>query len=173
MSIRVSELCLRSAYIHRGNALAALGREEEARASYEKVLPIFEKEPRVGRVDWERNSTYVNIGNTYSRQGNFDKADEYYNIAKKLGQDHLDHVDGNKMDGMGIMIVAMRARAFAMKKAGKEEEGKKQLREVLELQMKLNVELEKQQAELAAFAEQQAAAQAALGGGEPGLLPEP
>lgn len=101
-------------------------------------------EPRCGRLDWERSSIYVNIGNTYCRQGNFESAYEQYDIAEKLGKDHVDIEDGNKTDGMGIMIVAMRARAFALKKAGKEDEAKQRLREVLDLQIKLNAEEEKQ-----------------------------
>jgi tetratricopeptide (TPR) repeat protein len=92
-------------------------------------------------------SIIVNIGNTYNSEGDYAKAVEQYDKAEKLGKDHLDAEDGNKTDGMGIMLAAMRARAFAMKKAGKEEEAKTKLREVLELQMKLNVELEKKKKE--------------------------
>lgn len=145
--IRVSTLCLRSAYLHRGNALAALGRDEEARQTYELVVPMLDKEPRCGRLDWERSSILVNIGNTYSRQNNFEKACEYYDASEKLGREHVEAQNGNKTEGMGIMIVGMRARAFALKKAGSEEEGKAQLREVLKLQMELNAEVEKQKAE--------------------------
>lgn len=133
---------------------------------------MLENEPRCGRLDWERMSIHVNIGNTWSAQGNFEKANECYNIAEQLGRDHVEAVDGNKTDGMGIMVVAMRARAFALKKAGKEDEAKQKLREVLELQIKLNQELEKQKAEEKAKAEQ-AAAQVALNGGEnPALVEE-
>lgn len=145
--LRVSQLCLRSAYLHRGNALRALGRDAEARESYSKVLPMLEKEPRCGRLDWERMSIIVNIGNTFNSEGDFAKAIEQYDKAEKLGKDHLDAQDGNKTDGMGIMLAAMRARAFSLKKAGKEDEAKAKLREVLELQMKLNVELEKKKKE--------------------------
>lgn len=145
--LRVSQLCLRSAYLHRGNALRALGRDAEARESYSKVLPMLEKEPRCGRLDWERMSIIVNIGNTYNSEGDYAKAIEQYDKAEKLGRDHLEAKDGNKTDGMGIMLAAMRARAFAMKKAGKEDEAKAKMREVLELQMKLNVELEKKKKE--------------------------
>lgn len=147
LPIRVSHLCLRSAYLHRGNALAALGREDEARETYTKVFPMLEKEPRCGRLDWERTSLHVNIGNTYSRQGDFEKADEYYNIAERLGRDHVENEEGNKIDGMGMVVVAMRARAFALKKAGREQEGKNVLREVIEMQMKLNAENEKKKKE--------------------------
>jgi tetratricopeptide (TPR) repeat protein len=150
LPIRVSHLCLRSAYLHRGNALAALGREDEARESYTKVFPMLEKEPRCGRLDWERCSLYVNIGNTFSRQGNFQKADEQFSIAEKLGREHIENAEGNKIDGMGMVVVAMRARAFALKKAGKEEEGKKVLKDVIEMQIKLNAETEKKKAEDAA-----------------------
>lgn len=156
--IRVSQLCLRSAYLHRGNALAALGREEDARASYEEVFPMLKDEPRCGRLDWERSSLFVNIGNTFSRQGDYDKANENYAVAEKLGRDHIAAEAGNQIDGMGMVIVAMRARAFALKKAGKEDEGKDILREVIEMQLKLNV-LEKakklEEAEKAAEAGQE------------------
>ena len=87
---------------------------------------------------------YVNIGNTYSRQGNFDKANELYDVAIKLGKDHVDNEGSNLVEGMGIMIVGMRARAFALKKVGREEEGKKEMKEVIGLQLKLNGEREKQ-----------------------------
>ena len=46
-----------------------------------------------------------------------------------------------------MVIVAMRARAFALKKDGKEDDGKKVLREVIEMQLKLNEENEKKKAE--------------------------
>ena len=150
LPVRVSHLCLRSAYLHRGNALAALGREDEARDTYTMVFPMLEKEPRCGRLDWERCSLYVNIGNTFSRQGNFEKADEQFSIAERLGREHIDNAEGNKIDGMGMVVVAVRARAFALKKAGKEEEGKKVLRDVIEMQIKLNAENEKKKAEDAA-----------------------
>jgi len=147
LPIRVSQLCLRSAYLHRGNALAALGREDDAKESYEKVFPMLENEPRCGRLDWERSSLYINIGNTFSRQGNYEKANEQYNVAEKLGKDHVEIEEGNKTEGMGMLVVAMRARAFALKKAGREEEGKTILKDVIEMQLKLNAELEKKKAE--------------------------
>ena len=169
--IRVAELCFRSAYLHRGNALSALGREEEARETYLKVMPYLEKEPRCGRLDFERCSILVNVGNTYSRQGDFEKADEYYKQAEKLGRDHLDVEEGNKIEGTGIIITAMRARAFALKKSGKEEEGKKVLKEVIAKQIELNAlnekkkaeekeleEAQRKEAEKAALAQQTAAA---------------
>ena len=46
-----------------------------------------------------------------------------------------------------MVIVAKRARAFALKKAGKEAEGKEVLKEVIEMQLKLNEENEKKKAE--------------------------
>jgi tetratricopeptide (TPR) repeat protein len=147
MPIRVSQLCLRSAYLHRGNALAALGREDEARETYQKVLPMLEPEPRCGRLDWERCSILVNIGNTYSRQGDYGKANEQYALAEKMGREHIEADEGNKVDGMGIAIVAMRARAFALKKAGREDEGKAVLKEVIQMQIELNAEEEKIKAE--------------------------
>jgi tetratricopeptide (TPR) repeat protein len=147
LPVRVSHLCLRSAYLHRGNALAALGREDDATASYEMVFPMLDEEPRCGRLDWERSSLFVNIGNTSSRQGDFALADKNYTIAEKLGRDHMEAEEGNRIDGMGMVIVAMRARAFALKKAGKEDEGKKVMKEVIEMQLRLNAENEKKKAE--------------------------
>lgn len=161
LPIRVSHLCLRSAYLHRGNALAALGREDDARNSYEKVFPMLEKEPRCGRLDWERSSLFVNIGNTFSRQGDYEKANEQYNVAEKLGSDHVDAEEGNKTEGMGMVIVAMRARAFALKKANREEEGKEVLRKVIEMQIKLNAEIDKKKAEEAKRKAEEEAAETA------------
>lgn len=147
LPIRVSHLCLRSAYLHRGNALAALGREDEARKSYEMVFPMLAEEPRCGRLDWERCSLQVNIGNTYSRQGDFDHADEHYKLGEKLGREHLEAKEGNPIDGMGMCIVAMRARAFALKKAGREDEGKEVLKDVIKMQIELNAEKDKRKKE--------------------------
>jgi len=155
--IRVSELCLRSAYLHKGNALAALGREEEARDTYLKVMPMLEPEPRCGRLDWERVSILVNIGNTYSRQGDYDKANEQYSAAEALGREHIGAHEGNQIDGMGIVVVSMRARAFALKKAGREDEGKDVLKDVIKTQIELNAENEKKKVE------QQEAAKKAAG----------
>jgi tetratricopeptide (TPR) repeat protein len=166
--IRVSHLCLRSAYLHRGNALSALGRDDDARGSYKKVLPMLAKEPRCGRLDWERSSIYVNVGNTFSRQGNFDKANAEFDTAEKLGKDHLDAESGNKVEGMGIMIVAMRARAFALKKAGKDDEAKKRMKEVIELQLKLNLATDEQKAKQKV--QEAAAMAAAADGAEPALV---
>ena len=81
LPMRVSQLCMRSALLQRGNALAAMGREEEARETYEKIFPLLVGEPRCARVDWERHSVHVNIGNTYARTSEYDKADEHYKIA--------------------------------------------------------------------------------------------
>mmetsp|Transcript_10565 Transcript_10565/g.30192 ORF Transcript_10565/g.30192 Transcript_10565/m.30192 type:complete len:431 (+) Transcript_10565:210-1502(+) len=171
---RVSDLCLRSAYLHKGNALAALGKEVEAKASYDMVFPMLEKEPRCGRLDWERSSLYINIGNTYSRQGDFEKANENYTIAENLGREHIAAEEGNRIDGMGMTIVAMRARAFALKKAGREEEGKDILKEVITMQVDLNAETEKKRKEDEALAlemaklqeEEEAKAAAELAGAE-------
>lgn len=118
--------------------MSALGRDEEARASYETVYPLLEKEPRCARVDWERHSLYVNVGNTYSREGDFEKADERYIIAERLGQDHIAEPGGSERDGMGMVIVAKRAKAFALKKAGKEAEAKDLLKEVITMQIEKN-----------------------------------
>jgi len=142
LPLRVSNLCKRSALLQHGNALAAEGKQEEARASYEKVLPLIAGEPRCARVDWERHSVYINIGNTFSRTGDFDLADEQFKIAESLGTDHLNAEEGSKFDGSGMVIGAKRARAFAMKKAGREQEAKDLLKEVIEAQIKLNMEEE-------------------------------
>lgn len=117
-----------------------MGKEEEARESYEKVFPLLEGEPRCARVDWERHSLYVNIGNTYSRSGDFDAAQPQYDQAEKLGQDHLNQEGGSEKDGKGMVSCVKRARAFALKRAGKDDEAKKILKEVVEQQIKDNVE---------------------------------
>lgn len=159
--VRVAGLCLRSAYLHKGNALAALGREDEARETYMKVMPMLEPEPRCGRLDWERVSVLVNIGNTYSRQGNYEKANEQYTAAENLGREHLSAHEGNQVDGMGIVVVSMRARAFALKKAGREDEGKAVLKDVIAMQIQLNAENEKKKEEEKKIKEEAAAAVAA------------
>ena len=138
LPLRVSYLCLRSALLQRGNALSALGRDDEARATYESNFPMLEGEPRCARVDWERHSLFVNIGNTYCRQGDFEKAHEQYKLAEKLGQDHLDEPCGSERDGLGMVIVAKRATAFALKKEGKEDEAKGLMKEVITMQIKKN-----------------------------------
>jgi len=145
--IRVSELCLRSAYLHKGNALAALGREDDARETDMKVMPMLEPEPRCGRLDWERVSILVNIGNTFSRQGNYEKASERFTTAEALGREHISAHEGNQIDGMGIVVVSMRARAFALKKAGREDEGKSVLKDVIKTQIELNAENDKKKVE--------------------------
>jgi len=142
LPVRVSNLCKRSALLQRGNALAAMGKQEEARASYEEVFPLIKMEPRCARVDWERHSLFINIGNTYSRLGDFDLADVHYKRAEQLGLDHLGTEGGSKFDGTGMVNGAKRARAFALKKAGREEEAKVILKEVIESQIKLNMEEE-------------------------------
>jgi tetratricopeptide (TPR) repeat protein len=139
LPLRVSHLCLRSALLQRGNALSALGRDDEARATYESNFPMLEGEPRCARVDWERHSLYVNIGNTYCRQGDFEKAHEQYKLAEKLGQEHLDEPNGSQRDGLGMVIVAKRAAAFALKKEGKEDEAKGLMKEVITMQIKKNL----------------------------------
>lgn len=156
LPIRVSHLCLRSAYLQRGNALAAMGKEAEARESYEKVFPLLKDEPRCARVDWERHSLYVNIGNTYSRSGDLDAAMAEYEKAEKLGSDHLSEEGGSEKDGKGMVACCKRARAFALKRAGKEDEAKKILKEVVEQQIKDNLEA----AEAAKKAKEEAAKKA-------------
>jgi tetratricopeptide (TPR) repeat protein len=158
--IRVSHLCLRSALLQRGNALAASGREEEAIESYSQVFPLLENEPRCARVDWERHSLYVNIGNSHSRLQNFEAADEQYKISEKLGQDHID-LAGNVKDGKGMVACSKRARAFALRRAGRVDEAKALLREVLDQQIKDNLEAEQKKAEEEAAEKEKAAAEAA------------
>jgi tetratricopeptide (TPR) repeat protein len=138
MPLRASVLCKRAAYLHAGNALQAQSKFEEAREYYQNVLPLLEPEPRCCRIDWERSSALINIGDTYSRENNFDKACEFYDKAEQLGKDHLDVVDGNHTDGKGIMMVARKARAFALKRAGKDDEAKALLREVLSMTIEFN-----------------------------------
>lgn len=147
LPIRVSHLCMRSALLQRGNALAALGKEEEARESYEKVFPLLEKEPRCARVDWERHSLYVNIGNTFSRSGDYTLADEQYKIAEQLGSDHLSAEGGSENDGKGMVACAKRARAFALKKTGRIDEAKAILKEVIDQQIKDNILAEQKKKE--------------------------
>ena len=130
-----------------------MGREDDARESYSKVFPLIEKEPRCARVDWERHSLYVNIGNTFSRAGDYEKANEQYMIAEQLGKDHMDQEDGSKKDGKGMIACVKRARSFALRRAGKLDEAKKLLKEVLDQQIKDNIEEEKKKAEEAAKAD--------------------
>jgi tetratricopeptide (TPR) repeat protein len=91
-----------------------------------------------GSLGGGRVSIFVNVGNTYSRQGNYAKANEQYTIAENLGREHLGAEKGNQIDGMGIVICALRSRAFALKRAGKEDEGKEILKEVIKMQIELN-----------------------------------
>ena len=127
--------------------MAALGRQEDARKSYEEVFPLVKDEPRCARVDWERFSLYINIGNTFSRSGDFELADEQFKLAEKLGMDHLEEEEGSRNDGSGMVDGAKRARAFALKKVGREDEGKAILKEVIASQIKLKLEKEKMKQE--------------------------
>jgi len=147
LPIRVSYLCQRSALLQRGNALAAMGLEDEARQSYEKVFPLLEGEPRCARVDWERHSLFVNIGNTHSRSGDYTSANEQFKIAENLGNDHFGKEQGSEKDGKGMIACVKRARAFALRRDGNMDEAKSLLKEVLEQQMKDNLEAEKKKAE--------------------------
>eukprot|EP00568_Trieres_chinensis_P000849 CAMPEP_0183300210 /NCGR_PEP_ID=MMETSP0160_2-20130417/6710_1 /TAXON_ID=2839 ORGANISM="Odontella Sinensis, Strain Grunow 1884" /NCGR_SAMPLE_ID=MMETSP0160_2 /ASSEMBLY_ACC=CAM_ASM_000250 /LENGTH=418 /DNA_ID=CAMNT_0025462591 /DNA_START=260 /DNA_END=1516 /DNA_ORIENTATION=+ len=156
LPIRVSHLCLRSALLQRGNALAAMSKESDARDSYTKVFPLLEKEPRCARVDWERHSLYVNIGNTYSRSGEYDLADEQYKIAERLGMDHMELEGGSEKDGKGMIACVKRARAFALKRAGKDDEARKILKEVLDQEIADRLEAEKKKAEEEAKAKDEA-----------------
>jgi tetratricopeptide (TPR) repeat protein len=133
MPARASILCKRAAYLHAGNALHAQGKYVEAREYYEKVIPLLESEPRSCRIDWERSSALINIGDTYSRENNFEKASEYYDKGEQFGKDHLDVEDGNHTEAKGIIMVAKKARAAALKRAGKDDEAKAVWRDVLTL----------------------------------------
>lgn len=131
LPLRVSQLCMRSALLQRGNALAAIGDETEARITYERVFPILEGEPRCARVDWERHSVHVNIGNTQARTGDFDKADGHYKIAEDLGSDHISEKGGSEDDGRAMILCARRARSLALKKVGRMDEAKALMGEVI------------------------------------------
>ncbi|GKY95597.1 hypothetical protein MPSEU_000521000 [Mayamaea pseudoterrestris] len=130
---RASMLCKRAAYLHAGNALHAQGKYAEAREYYEKTLPLLEPEPRSCRIDWERSAALINIGDTHSREDNYELASKYYDKAEQFGKDHLVVEDGNHTEGKGIVVVTKKARAAALKRAGKEEEAKSMWREVLTL----------------------------------------
>lgn len=123
---------MRSALLQRGNALAAMGREEEARETYKNIFPLLVSEPRCARVDWERHSVHVNIGNTYARTSEYDKADEHYKIAEQLGSDHINEEGGSDDDGRSMILCAKRSRAFALKKVGKNEEARTLMTEVIQ-----------------------------------------
>lgn len=155
LPLRVSQLCLRSAYLQRGNALAALGRDEDARECYQQIYPLLVDEPRCARVDWERHSLYINIGNSYSRSGDYDKANENFTVAENMGNEHLVEEGGSITDGKGMVACAKRARSFALKKAGRIDEAKALLKEVVEQQIKDNLEAEEKKKE-----EEEAAAKA-------------
>lgn len=141
--IRISHLCLRSALLQRGNALAALGREDEARESYAKILPLLANEPRCARVDWERHSIYINIGNAFSRSGDYDAADEHYKLAENLGVEHLTLDGGSRPDGKNMIIHVKRARAFALRRAGRVDDAKALLKEVIEEKKMIETATEK------------------------------
>lgn len=129
---RVAAICLRSSYLQAGNAYLALGKIAEAREIYEKGFPIVDAEPRATRVDYERCSYLINLGNAHSRDGDYAKANEFYAKVEKIGEDQIQ--GGCTAEGMGMQLVALRARAFALNRAGKIDEGKEVLREVLKRQ---------------------------------------
>lgn len=138
---------MRSALLQRGNALAALGRESEAEQTYAQVLPILKDEPRCARVDWERHSVHVNIGNTYARRGDYASAEEQYNLAEKLGEDHINEEGGSEDDGRSMVLCAKRSKAFALKKVGRVEDAKALLKEVLEQKIRDDAEAAKKKEE--------------------------
>lgn len=131
LPMRVSQLCMRSALLQRGNALAALGEESDARDTYNLVFPILEGEPCCARVDWERHSVQVNIGNTYARKGDFDKSNEHYKIAEQLGEDHISEMGGSEDDRRAMILCVKRAWSFALQKVGRVDEAKALMSEVI------------------------------------------
>lgn len=147
LPLRVSQLCMRSALLQRGNALAAVGDEDTARATYERVFPILADEPRCARVDWERHSVHVNIGNTYARGGDFAMADDHFYSAEALGSAHVSEQGGSEDDGRAMVLCAKRARSFALKKAGKLDEAKALMGEVLRQKMADDAASEKKKEE--------------------------
>jgi len=159
LPLRVSQLCMRSALLQRGNALAAIGDEAKARATYERVFPILKGEPRCARVDWERHSVYVNIGNTYAREGVFEQADIHFRAAEALGSAHVSEQGGSEDDGRAMVLCAKRARSFALKRAGRLEEAKELMAEVLKQKVADDAASEKKK-------EEEAAKAAEAGGGD-------
>lgn len=147
MPERVSHLCLRSSWLHMGNAYAAKGEEQKAREYYQKVFPLLVNEPRCHRIDGERHALYINIGNSYIREENFTAAEEQYKMAHQLGQDHVDAKQGSEDDGLTMIIGANRARAKALQKKGETDEAKALLKEVIEQQLKLNAAIAKRKKE--------------------------
>lgn len=146
--LRVSQLCLRQALVQHGNALMALGRKEAARAAYQQAIPLVVDEPRCARIDWECHSLHVNIGNTFDfKSGEFDLADKEYRLAEFLGVDHLQEEGGSSVDGHGMIDGARRARAFALNKAGRTDEAKVLVKDVLESQVRLEIENRKKEQE--------------------------
>jgi len=162
LPIRVSHLCQRSALLQRGNALAAVNKEEEARESYTSVFPLLEDEPRCARVDWERHSLRVNIGNTHSREGNYALANEQYKIAEQLGIEHNEKDGGSGKDGKSMISCVKRARSFALRRAGQNDEARTLMKEVLAQQIADNLEAEKKKEEEAAKAKADAEAVPAI-----------
>mmetsp|Transcript_25006 Transcript_25006/g.60181 ORF Transcript_25006/g.60181 Transcript_25006/m.60181 type:complete len:416 (+) Transcript_25006:161-1408(+) len=158
LPLRVSQLCMRSALLQKGNSLAALGFEIEARETYENVFPILEGEPRCARVDWERHSVHVNIGNTHARGGDFEKADAHYVIAEALGADHISEAGGSEDDGRAMILCAKRARSFALKKVGRMEDAKTLMAEVIKQKISDDA--------ISAKRKEEEAAKAAEAGGE-------
>ena len=150
MPIRASILCKRAAYLHAGNALHAQAKYPEAREFYEKVMSLLATEPRSCRIDWERSSSLINIGDTFSRESNYEAASEYYTKAEQLGKDHLAVEDGNHTEAKGIVMVAMRARAAALKRAGKNDEARALWGEILPLSREFNDLMAEDKAEMKA-----------------------
>uniref|UniRef100_A0A7S2NW59 Uncharacterized protein n=1 Tax=Leptocylindrus danicus TaxID=163516 RepID=A0A7S2NW59_9STRA len=148
--IRVSELCYRTGYMQKGNALASLGREAEAREAYELIFPLLTDEVRSARIDWERFSVLINVGNTYAREKDYTLADEQYKLAERIGQDHVDAAQGSEEDGKNMISVVKRARAIALKKVGRDDEAKALMKELVEQQVKEQAEAAKKAEEAAA-----------------------
>ena len=106
-------------------------------------------------MDWERHSVYLNIGNTYARIGDFEKADEQYKLGENLGNDHLNEKGGSEDDGRSMLLCAKRSRAFALKKVGKVDEAKQLLKEVIAQKIADDAAAKKKKEEEAAKADEQ------------------
>jgi len=88
---------------------------------------------------------YVNIGQSHSKQGDYASAKAQFEIAEKLGEEHV--ASGNAKDGKSMVACSKRAHAFALRRTGKIDEAKSLLREVLQNQIMDNLEAEKQKLE--------------------------
>jgi hypothetical protein len=131
VNARVGLLCKRSGLLQKGNALQALKKFGEAREAYEQTMDLLKDEVRVARVDWERHSILLNIGNTYLAEGDFETACSYYSKASDLGTEHVENELGSTKDGKNMVCGSRKALARAHKVNGNIEEAKKILGEIV------------------------------------------